>query len=91
MHFPELPPLSGYDGLDGMAYDPLHQTLTLWYSSADGTDDGPIRAVKLESLGVFWAKVMTEFPLPQYPNFLLHHGSLDRLSVEEGSPINCGC
>lgn len=85
MDFPELPPLTGYDGLDGIKYDPLTQTLTLWYSSADGTDDGPIRAVTLRAEGVFWAKVVTEEPLPQYPNFLLHHGVIDRLIMEEGS------
>jgi hypothetical protein len=86
MDFPTLPPLSGYDGLDGIKYDPVRQTLTLWYSSADGTDDGPIRAVTLRSEGVFWAKVVSEVPLPQYTNFLLHHGTLDRLDMEEGSP-----
>ncbi|MGH2609207.1 MAG: DinB family protein [Tepidiformaceae bacterium] len=86
MDFAQLPPLTGYDGLDGIKYDPLLQTLTLWYSSADGTDDGPIRAVTLRSKGVFWAKVVSEEPLPRYTNFLLHHGALDSLTVEEGSP-----
>jgi hypothetical protein len=63
----------------------VQQTLPVWYSIADGTNDGPIRAVTLRSHGVFWAKVVSEEPLPKYKNFLLHHGTLDRLTMEEGS------